>query len=744
MTPLFDAPKLLDLDKVVRSTINPRRRFNEASLVELANNIRRHGVLQPILCRPTQMAGQEYFEIVAGERRWRASGMAAQPQIPAIVREMNDAEALEIAVIENAQREDLHPLEEAEGFEALLRAYGHTESDASSADDLAAKIGKSRTHIYNRLKLLQLIPDLRDAFFKDEFNATVAQQLARLPAKMQPKAFAALRKAAVDGETINVKESAKLLRAQFHLRMDRATFPIDDAGLLSGAPACTKCPKMSGNEPDLFGDEPDNVCTDGDCFQSKKLAFNERIKDKAREAGLEVIEGEAARPLLKFGTVSDELNGDYVYMDRGLPNLTGSDKSLARLLGTLLKPSALFEHPKDHTLREIVQVTKAIASLRSHELLINDPDKDRPKAKKPKGDGSTTVATAPDTSRMEPSEALAVTGEKDPLYDQALDIVLDNRQPSISLLQRVLRIGYNRAARLLEEMERAHLVTPMGTDGSRELTQAGQAIADCEGHVSEASQAKIDQDDASAARDAELAREHQWREAAFRRLHAALHDNDSYVEAGLRMVAQELCEMHLDADGQAWLLMCDLWGWTPDANVMLYDQITHNLAELNAGQLLILLTELAALPDVFVDKPQSNKATSACNLVLLCEEDEIDVGWAVLRHQAEFGELSGSDLPHVSPARAGEALSRANQGGDKSPPEDSIQAPQGAQTKEGSQLAHWVGQKVRIKGAKTIGEVTEVLSDGALEVATPAGEEGTRNLRHLSPHEVQVLPGQTP
>lgn len=662
MTPLFDAPKLLDLDKVVRSTINPRRRFNEASLVELANNIRRHGVLQPILCRPTQMAGQEYFEIVAGERRWRASGVAAQPQIPAIVREMNDAEALEIAVIENAQREDLHPLEEAEGFEALLRAYGHTESDASSADDLAAKIGKSRTHIYNRLKLLQLIPDLRDAFFKDEFNATVAQQLARLPAKMQPKAFAALRKAAVDGETINVKESAKLLRAQFHLRMDRATFPIDDAGLLSGAPACTKCPKMSGNEPDLFGDEPDNVCTDGDCFQSKKLAFNERIKDKAREAGLEVIEGEAARPLLKFGTVSDELNGDYVYMDRGLPNLTGSDKSLARLLGTLLKPSALFEHPKDHTLREIVQVTKAIASLRSHELLINDPDKDRPKAKKPKGDGTTTVATKPDTSRMEPSEALQPSGWDEPEDDEAA---------------------------------------------------------------------------------AELAKEHQWREAAFRQLHAALHNNDSYLEAGLRMVAQELCEQHLDTDGQAWLLMCDLWGWKPVSNIMLYDQISLNLAEMNAGQLLILLTELAALPDVFVDTPQSNKATNVSNLVALCEEEEIDVDWAGLRRQAEFGELSGSDLPHVSPARAGEALSRANQGGDKSPPEDSIQAPQGAQTKEESQLPHWVGQKVRIKGAKTIGEINVVFSDGALEVATPAGEEGVRNLHRYASHEVQVLPGQT-
>lgn len=738
MTPLFDAPKLLDLDKVIRSTINPRRRFNEGALNELASNIRRHGVLQPILCRPTRVGEGEFFEIVAGERRWRASRIAEQPQIPAIVREMTDTEALEIAVIENAQREDLHPLEEAEGFEALLKSYGHSEANAQSADDLAAKIGKSRTHIYNRLKLLQLIPDLRDAFFKDDFNATVAQQLARLPAKLQPKAFAALRKATADGEPINVRESAKLLRAQFHLRMDRATFPIEDAGLLEGAPACTKCPKMSGNEPDLFGDEPDNVCTDGDCFQGKKLAFNERIKAKAREAGLEVMDGDNAHAMLKFGTASDELNGDYVYMDRGLPNLTGSDKTLTRLLGTLLKPSALFEHPKDHTLREIVLVTKAIDSLRKNGLLINDPTKDKPRKKKQAEDTSTTVATARDTSHIEPSAALPVTGESDPLYDKAVEVVLKHGKPSISLVQRNLQIGYNRAARLLEQMEKDGLVSPMATDGTRQLTDEDRAV-----HMVAANQGfgLVTSHDESATKAADLFKEHQWRVAAFKALHNQLHDRDDYLERGLRMAAKDLCLTYLD--GPEWPLLSQLWGWG-DQEAMFHEQVDTVLASLDVHQLLILLTELAAIPDVYVDVPRDISEASVTNLTQLCEDEELDapIDWRSLRNQAEFGELSESDLPHQSPARAGEALGGASRGGDKSPPESQGQAPQGAQTKDESQLPHWVGQKVRIKGAKTIGEITVVFSDGALEVATPAGEEGNRNLRRCCSHELQILPGQ--
>lgn len=666
MTPIFDHPQMLDIARVVRNPDNPRKRFKQSALEDLAASIKRHGVLQPILCRPTLIGDVEHWQIVAGERRWTASRMAEQPQVPAIVREMTDAEAMEVTVIENAQREDLHPLEEAEGFEALLRIYGHGEANKASADDLAAKIGKSRTHIYNRLKLLQLIPDLREAFFNDEFNATVAQQLARLPAKLQPKAYAALRKITTNGDQVNVRESSKLLRQQFHTRMDKAVFPIKDATLVPSAGACTTCPRMSGNEPDLFGDEPDNVCTDPDCFQSKLLAFNERIKAQAREAGLAVIEGADANALLRFGKASDDLGGDYVYMDRGLPALTGNDKSLSRLLGTHLKASALFEHPADLTLREIVQLSKAIDALRKQKLLMNDPAKD--KAKPPKGrPPETTVATKPDTSRMDPSPAL-----------QATDDTPDE-----------------------------------------------------------------DEDSEAEAQDQRQA-EQAWRIEAFKAVHKSMHDADSVPVLGLQMAAIDLAIAYLQ-HAEAWALICDLWGFvSSNPFVSFEDHIATTIKALDHTQVLMLLAQLTVVPDVFpADASDLDKGT--LNLVELCEDEDIAVDWAILRRKALHPELTEPDLPHQSPARAGEALTRASkEGGDTSPPENQGQAPQGAQTKEGSQLAHWVGQKVRIKGAKTIGEVTELLSDGALEVATPAGEEGCRNLRTLLRTEVDVLPGQTP
>lgn len=677
MTPIFDHPQLLDIDRVVRNPDNPRKRFKPTPLEELAGSIRRHGVLQPILCRPIMVGDVQHWQIVAGERRWTASRMAEQPQVPAIVRDMTDAEAMEVTVIENAQREDLHPLEEAEGFEALLRIYGHGEANKATADDLAAKIGKSRTHIYNRLKLLQLIPDLREAFFNDEFSATVAQQLARLPAKLQPKAIASLRKITVSGEQVNVRESSKLLRQQFHTRMDKAVFPVKDATLVPSAGACTTCPRMSGNEPDLFGDEPDNVCTDPDCFQGKVVAFNSLIKGKAREAGLDVIEGADANALLRFGKASDDLGGDYVYMDKGLPALTGTDKSLARLLGTHLKASALFEHPADLTLREIVQLSKAIDALRKQRLLMNDPAKDKPKA--PKGrPADTTVATKPDTTRTEPSEALQPTAQDDDADLEAEDDVI-----------------YTHGK---------------GVEGRRKSVQA-------------------------------------WRIEIFKLIHNDIVFNGKrHGNTAVHIAAAALAKTYLDShESEAWLLLNELWSFDLQSTqgTSFHEQVEYTIWAMNFDEALTFVLELAILKDVFPNDAKALDQPSCLEVLQIADDGSLEKDLEELRRRALHPELTEPDLPHVTPARAGEALSRANQGCDTSPPEDKSQAPQGAQTKEGSQLAHWVGQKVRVKGTKTIGEITELLSDGALEVATPAGEEGIRNLKHLLRSDVDVLPGQT-
>jgi ParB family chromosome partitioning protein len=132
----------------------PRRRFDEAELEALAQSIREKGVLQPILVRPSAQGGD--YEIVAGERRWRAAQRAGLRTVPALIRSLSDAEVLEIAIVENVQRTDLSPIEEAEGYRTLIDKFGRTQAE------VADTVGKSRAHVANTLRLLQLPDPVRD------------------------------------------------------------------------------------------------------------------------------------------------------------------------------------------------------------------------------------------------------------------------------------------------------------------------------------------------------------------------------------------------------------------------------------------------------------------------------------------------------------------------------------------------------------------------------------------------------
>ncbi|MEZ6022735.1 MAG: ParB/RepB/Spo0J family partition protein [Hyphomonadaceae bacterium] len=152
-TAIDAGPRSIPIDLVQRNPSQPRKHFDEGDLTELAGSIRTHGVLQPILVRP--IPGGK-FEIVAGERRWRAAQRAGLHQIPAVVRELNEVEVLEIAIVENVQRTDLNPIEEAQGFQALIDRFGRTQ------EEIAEAVGKSRPHIANMLRLLKLPEDLQE------------------------------------------------------------------------------------------------------------------------------------------------------------------------------------------------------------------------------------------------------------------------------------------------------------------------------------------------------------------------------------------------------------------------------------------------------------------------------------------------------------------------------------------------------------------------------------------------------
>ena len=160
--------RMVPIENITRNPRNPRRYFDENELQDLASSIRQHGIVQPVVTR-TLPDGQ--FEIIAGERRWRAAQLAGLVEVPVIVRNVDDRTALEIAIVENVQRSDLNPLEEALGYEQLIAEHGYTQND------LGDIIGKSRSHVANSLRLLKLPSPVRDMLSSGTLSAGHARAL---------------------------------------------------------------------------------------------------------------------------------------------------------------------------------------------------------------------------------------------------------------------------------------------------------------------------------------------------------------------------------------------------------------------------------------------------------------------------------------------------------------------------------------------------------------------------------------
>lgn len=189
----------IPLDSISPNPNQPRTLFNDQSLAELAASMRTSGVLQPILVRPK---GKDHFELIAGERRWRAARLAGLSTIPAIVRAIDDREALEIALIENLQREDLGPLERAAAYQGYLDHFGCT------VDDLAGRVGESRANISNYLRLLRLSPEVCFMLGSGELGMGQARALA---AVTDPKRQLALAKLSAR-RNLSVRQVEELVR----------------------------------------------------------------------------------------------------------------------------------------------------------------------------------------------------------------------------------------------------------------------------------------------------------------------------------------------------------------------------------------------------------------------------------------------------------------------------------------------------------------------------------------------------
>ncbi len=284
--------ELVPLEKIAESPTNPRKTF--AGIEDLAESVKQHGILQPVLLRPMKGIGANLYQLVFGARRYRAAKIAGLDAIPAMVRELSDVDALETQIVENSKREDVHPLEEAEGYEVLV----HSKDRKYTVEEIAAKVGRSPGYVYGRMKLLALCKELRAAYYEGKFTASSAILVARLSEHgVQRAVLKDLNQYWRKGEgAFSLHEVSRVVR-QHLCRLADAPFPKDDADLLPSAGPCSTCPKRSGAQPELFADvskQDGELCTDPACFEKKKEAVWQRRAAEAEVSGLKVLEGKAA------------------------------------------------------------------------------------------------------------------------------------------------------------------------------------------------------------------------------------------------------------------------------------------------------------------------------------------------------------------------------------------------------------------------------------------------------------------
>ncbi|MGB6875871.1 MAG: ParB/RepB/Spo0J family partition protein [Candidatus Acidiferrales bacterium] len=304
-TPVLVSVQEIPLSKISESKTNPRRQFDETKLAELADNIKQYGVLQAILVRPIGEA--DSFEVVAGTRRYRASKLAGRETIPATVRELTDTQCLELQLIENLQRSDVHELDEAQGYAALMQL----QPENYTVETIATKVGRSEAYVYARLRLLHLIPEARQAFYEAKLTVAHAFEMARLQPNDQQRAlqecFAQHRSAAAilkdkKAEAVTVRELRQWIEREIHLDLTNAPFDPQDETLLPSAGACARCPKRTGSNPLLFPEvRQKSICTDRECYRAKvEVLVQIRVK---------ALEEKGEKPLRVSQAPSWQTNG---------------------------------------------------------------------------------------------------------------------------------------------------------------------------------------------------------------------------------------------------------------------------------------------------------------------------------------------------------------------------------------------------------------------------------------------------
>jgi len=261
----------LKLDRIIESGMNYRRKTDQIGLDELTESVRQKGVLQPIIVRPVKDNG--HYEIIAGFRRYRAATAAGHETIPAVIGEFDDEAALEVAITENSQREDVNPIDEALGFKRMLDA-------GSELETVAARIGRPVSYVIGRVKLLGLCKEAQQAVVDGKISLGHAQVLLRLRSKAEQKSFLGSIITGDRGHGITV-EAAKAIVRNHSLALKSAPFNTEK---------CATCAYRSGNQAVLFPELTDtDECSDPACFHKKTMVFYEAKAKEKEDEGFRVI-----------------------------------------------------------------------------------------------------------------------------------------------------------------------------------------------------------------------------------------------------------------------------------------------------------------------------------------------------------------------------------------------------------------------------------------------------------------------
>lgn len=299
--------QVIEMAKLFESKSNPRQSKDSGKMKELEDSILEKGVLQPIVVRPVE----DKFEIVCGARRYTASKNIGLTSIPACIRTLDDKAVLEIQLIENAQRSDVHPLEEAEGYERLMKQYKYT------VEEIADKVGKSKTYVYQRMTLCSLIPECRKMFYDGKLTPSTALLVARMAKDVQKNAGSEIAKGRYyQSGPMNLREAHEHLQRNYMLDLKDVAFSKDDK-ICPDLGSCATCQKRTGNQDALFPDiKEGDRCTDPGCFNAKRKAMIDRQTEKAKSMGLEVAKSSDVFPHGNFvGNGYKDLN-DKNYADK--------------------------------------------------------------------------------------------------------------------------------------------------------------------------------------------------------------------------------------------------------------------------------------------------------------------------------------------------------------------------------------------------------------------------------------------